>query len=100
MGSEWRDKAQFLSALQSGEVAKSATSWPVFLKVCHLTQSSSRGTLIIKSAAEMAEKVQDKSLAAWTDQKWAFRAHDFERKWVKEGDILTNAIAPGMIVQG
>jgi len=55
---------------------------------------------MVASEQEMAQKIKDNTLVDWTTQKWAFRAHDFERKWVKEGDMLTNAIKPGMIVQG
>lgn len=96
----WHDKEQFVADLKSGTVASRATQWPVFLKACHLTQSSSKGTLIIKSAEEMAKQVEDGTLPQWVDKKWHFRAHDFERPWVKEGDQLTEVLKPGILVQG
>jgi hypothetical protein len=102
LAGEWRSRDAFVEALQGGEVSKLAgdSEWPIFFKACHLTQSSSRGTLIIKDQEKLSAGIEDKSLVDWVDLKWAFRAHDFERVWVREGDMLTNAIQPGILMQG
>ena len=102
LAGEWRSRDAFVDALQGGEVSKLAgdSEWPIFFKACHLTQSSSRGTLIIKDQEKLSAGIEDKSLVDWVDLKWAFRAHDFERVWVREGDMLTNAIQPGVLMQG
>lgn len=99
---EWRSRDSFIKALREGEIVKRAgdSEWPIFFKACHLTQSSSRGTLIVKDPAHLVADTKDGSLVEWVDRKWAFRAHDFERSWVKEGDMLTNAIQPGILMQG
>ena len=31
--------------------------------------------------------------------KWTFRANDFERVWVNEGDALTATLTPGFAIQ-
>merc|ERR1712178_498345 len=88
----WRDKEEFLAQLKDGRLAAHAKAdeWPVFLKACHLTQSSSSGTINIASPEAMAQRAE--SLSEWVEQKWAFRANDFERPWVVEGNMLTDAL--------
>lgn len=78
-------------AFASGAATAGATQWPLFLKACHLTQSSSRGTRAIAAppagAAALAE------LGAWVDAKAAFRPDDFDREWRVEGNELTDYVA-------
>jgi len=98
---QWQSQDKIIDALQSGEVKQLAGGdFPIFLKACHLTQSSSRGTYIISSEEKLDEKVKDKTLESWINQKWNFRANDFERVWVNEGNMLTNAVKPAILVQG
>lgn len=96
----WTDKEQFLGDMKSGAVAARVPDWPIFIKACHLTQSSSKGTIIIKNEEQMKMQLEDGTLPKWVEKKWHFRAHDFDRPWVKEGDQLTDAIKPGILVQG
>jgi len=98
---EWTSKEDFFKVLKAGEVTKLAGGdFPVFFKACHLTQSSSQGTLIISSAEKMAKGIADNSLVEWVEKKWAFRPNDFERVWVNEGNKLTDSITPAILVQG
>merc|ERR1711865_318406 len=95
----WRDQNQMLQSFSNGSFSSAVPTWPVFLKACHLTQSSSKGTRIIKSAEHLSQ-IMSEDLPAWVGEKWAFRAHDFDRPWVKEGDQLTDALVPSFLVQG
>jgi hypothetical protein len=97
---QWKSQQEFVSQLADGSVAKLAQAWPLFVKACHLTQSSSKGTKLLKSPEALQQQVKDNSLAEWVDAKWKFRAHDFERVWVNEGDQLTDSLQPSMLIQG
>lgn len=104
----WRECADLTTALKSPALVnrlykqhrlhkgqQNSTRWPVFLKACHLTQSSSRGTRAVTSAAELASA----DIADWIHEKWDFRANDFEREWQKEGNMLTQDLTPGFLLQ-
>lgn len=97
---QWSSQAKFVSELKDGSVANLTKAWPIFVKACHLTQSSSKGTRLLESADALEMQVADNSMLNWVDTKWKFRAHDFERQWVKEGDQLTDSLQPSMLVQG
>ena len=51
----WDDRERLIAALRSGEAIRSATpaEWPVFIKACHLTQSSSQGTRALKGPEDL-----------------------------------------------
>merc|ERR1719240_2429809 len=90
----WRDKDQFKKDMASGEAYKKAAEWPLFVKVCHLTQSSSRGTQALTSAKDIDEDFMD-----WIDEKWDYRANDWDREWKVEGNEITQGITPGFLLQ-
>ena len=93
----WRNRDEFIARMEAGDMAELAEDWPVFLKACHLTQSSSRGTFNVASKDRMTTSAQ--RITEWVNEKWAFRANDFERPWVNEGNMLTDALQPGILVQ-
>jgi len=92
-------KEALVSALDSETAVPAAraadTAYPAFIKACHLTQSSSRGTFAVANADALASP----ALRDWVDKKWTLRANDFDREWKEEGNELTDSLAPGFLVQ-
>merc|ERR1719502_2265297 len=101
----WNDVDSFKEAVNSGAVAALAEGqptgeqWPMFIKACHLTQSSSSGTMFLKSKADAEEKAASGALDEWIDAKWAYRADDFDRPWRREGNMITDSLTPRFLVQ-
>lgn len=93
---EWDDLSALKSDVYSGKAFQNVTDFPVFWKACHLTQGSAMGTRSMSSIPNASEK---KELAEWFDEKWDFRAHDYERVWVEDGDIITKDIPAGFMLQ-
>eukprot|EP00037_Helgoeca_nana_P027943 m.324736 g.324736 ORF g.324736 m.324736 type:complete len:469 (+) comp27634_c1_seq4:285-1691(+) len=94
---KWDTLEGFVADLRSGALARKVSSWPVFLKTCHLTQGSSASTrpLFKKETEGAAADV----LATWLASKWTYRADDWERPWRKDGNLLTDHLTPGIIIQ-
>lgn len=94
---EWHSLDAMHADVTSGRAFANVSAWPVFFKACHLTQSSSYATRAMKTpptdAAEIAE------LSEWLRSKWEFRANDYERVWVEDGNAITRDVAPGFLLQ-
>jgi len=93
----WPTLEGFVADLRTGHAFDNATAWPVFLKTCHLTQGSSASTRPLFSKAAAVGAAED--LAAWLATKWEYRADDWERPWRKDGNLLTDHLTPGIILQ-
>merc|ERR1711998_383172 len=73
--------------------------WPMFVKACHLTQSSPQGTMFLKSKADLEKKADSGALDKWIDKKWDYRSDDFDRPWRREGNLITDSLTPRFLVQ-
>eukprot|EP00041_Stephanoeca_diplocostata_P027204 m.746217 g.746217 ORF g.746217 m.746217 type:complete len:451 (+) comp23133_c1_seq9:329-1681(+) len=93
----WSTKEAFVQAISDGTAMANATRFPVFLKTCHLTQGSSKSTRPLPSAAWAAENADN--LANWLAEKWEYRADDWERPWRVDGNVLTDHLTPGILLQ-
>jgi len=102
---KWDNLERFIEDMKSGAIEALALKqpegeqWPIFVKATHLTQSSSAATMAIKSPEHLQQKIDSGSLASWVKTKWAYRSNDFDRAWVKEGNMLTDSLTPGLLVQ-
>jgi hypothetical protein len=94
---KWDTLESFVADLRTGDAFRNATTWPVFLKTCHLTQGSSASTRPLFSKAAAVGEAEH--LAKWLASKWVYRADDWERPWRKDGNLLTDHLTPGIILQ-
>jgi len=95
----WRDKAKAIEELKNGaERILGGSRFPVFLKSCHLTQGSSKGTIPVKSLAYLRDSWA--SIERWISYKWQYRSDDWERPWAADMNKLTDVLPPGLLVQG
>lgn len=93
----WDTLEGFVADLRSGAAFANATSWPVFLKTCHLTQGSSASTRPLFSKGSAVGAADE--LTRWLTKKWNYRADDWERPWRIDGNLLTDHLVPGIILQ-
>eukprot|EP00038_Savillea_parva_P009647 m.184917 g.184917 ORF g.184917 m.184917 type:complete len:458 (+) comp16267_c0_seq1:288-1661(+) len=93
----WSTLDSFVKDLRTGAAFRNATAWPVFLKTCHLTQGSSASTRPLFSMSAAVGAADE--LAAWLKTKWDYRADDWERPWREDGNLLTDHLTPGIILQ-
>mmetsp|Transcript_3339 Transcript_3339/g.12090 ORF Transcript_3339/g.12090 Transcript_3339/m.12090 type:complete len:504 (+) Transcript_3339:160-1671(+) len=101
LGSVWRDDQQFVKDMcTSDDTELGISAYPVFVKSCHLTQGSSKGTTMIRSRPQLDQLCTSGQLEKWVEEKWVYRANDWERPWRKEGNMLTDNLKPGFILQG
>lgn len=94
----WDDREKFLADLRSGAMVSGVTKWPVFLKFCHLTQGSAHSVRPVPSAKWLNENVRE--VEAWTNRLWNFQADDWTRPWYAASNALTDAMTPGILLQG
>merc|ERR1711988_1456087 len=99
----WRDldkfKHELPGAVEAVEDLPKWGGWPLFLKACHLTQHSSYGTRLLASKQDFESSWKSGEMQTYIDGKWAFRPHDKDRVWAKEGDIVTASLDPGFLLQ-
>lgn len=98
---KWSTLESFVQDLRAGQAfQKGASMKTVFIKTCHLTQGSSASTRPLAVADYLDGKgpAVDK-LATWLASKWTFRADDWERPWRADGNLLTDHLTPGIILQ-
>lgn len=93
----WTSLPAFLRDLQSGSAFSSVTSWPIFLKTCHLTQGSAGSVRPLPSAAWVQGNWEE--LVNWLWRKWTQRGDDIGRLWTAESNALTDALSPGFMLQ-
>lgn len=93
----WRSLDSLIASVQDGSAFGNVSSWPVFWKACHLTQSSSYATRAIHRPPAPGEETDE--LVAWLKTKWHFRANDVDRVWVDDGNAITRDISPGFMLQ-
>merc|ERR1711906_48725 len=95
----WRDLDKFMEELPGKIEAAGAAAkwggWPMFLKACHLTQHSSYGTRLLASQKDFDSEWGSGEMPSYIEKKWAFRPHDKDRVWAKEGDLVTASLDPG-----
>ena len=73
------------------------SNWPLFIKACHLTQGSLRSVRKVHSAVEVRDKTPH--LLCWLRRMFSTRADDRNRPWTRESNELTDAVAPGFVIQ-
>lgn len=71
--------------------------WPVFLKMCHLTQGVEDSVRRLPSAAWVRASLT--GLAAFVRAKWAHRAYDEDRFFAAASNVLTRDLPPGALLQ-
>ena len=71
--------------------------FPVFMKVCHITQGWAHSTRLLKSYASVA--ASRKELDEWVRNMWEAHANDWERPWATAHNALTDTLAPGVMLQ-
>jgi len=95
----WRVKSKAIQDLtERPEQILGDTKFPVFLKSCHLTQGSSKGTTPVKSLLELKDSWT--WFHRWINAKWQYRSDDWERPWAADMNLLTNTLVPGLLIQG
>ena len=92
----WHTLGELQAAVLDGSAFANVTAWPVFWKACHLTQSSSFATRAMSAKPTPDEAAE---LSEWLAAKWTFRANDYERVWVEDGNAITAGIPPGFMLQ-
>jgi len=76
------------------------SSWPIFVKACHLTQGEARSVRKISTADELSAKAgMLPALGCWLRHTYATRADDRSRPWTRESNELTDVVAPGFVLQ-
>lgn len=106
-----RGKDVLMQDAKSKKLFANVSSWPVFLKSCHLTMGGADGVLRIKNVTNTDQrwvldsetmhrhiKVQD--IAGWLSAKWEMPALDKGRPWEESADILSEHLKPNFILQG
>lgn len=94
----WRDSSsQFLKQILGGTAIEPNASWPVFLKMCHLTQGSEDSVRRLNSHEWMLN--HSKELSSFLEIKWNRRAHDVDRIFKRNSYALTLGLKPGAALQ-
>jgi len=93
----WFSREEVIDDVKSGDAIESMEHWPIFFKAGHLTQRSSLGTFPLSSLEKYHEKKQE--LIRWINDKWDYRSRDVDRPWQVEGDAMTDALTPSILVQ-
>ena len=65
----WYNEASFLEVVQQKQIFETAHKWPMFLKACHLTQSSSKATRTLVDKETTLGEIDD--IAEWIHEKYA-----------------------------
>mmetsp|Transcript_24230 Transcript_24230/g.42891 ORF Transcript_24230/g.42891 Transcript_24230/m.42891 type:complete len:481 (+) Transcript_24230:220-1662(+) len=94
----WDDYKVFTRELFDNKAIPANSSWPNFIKSCHLTQGSSESTKMFKSRKWMHDN--RRKLTKFIEDKWVYRADDWERPWAKDMNKLTDSLTPGIMLQG
>ena len=94
----WASLPGFTRALQNREGSLANTSWPIYLKACHITQGSARSVRSLPSSAWVTEDWDE--LRRWIGTMWARRADDQGRAWTDASNALTDSLSPGFMLQG
>jgi len=89
--------AAVVHALRSGELFVKITKWPIWIKACHLTQGSAKATRMLKSEQWIRDNIDE--LEDWIHAKWVYRADDWQRPWRENGNMLTDTLIPGFMIQ-
>lgn len=94
----WRSSAtEFLEDLFHGRAEDANAEWPIFMKLCHLTQGSEDSVRRLTSRDwVLAERAE---LSKYIEFKWDHRAHDVDRIFSPDGDVLTKGLLPGVVLQ-
>ena len=76
-----------------------SSSYPLFLKCCHLTQASMHSVQRLPSAEWLDSHADE--VRRWATDKWKARADDAWRsaEWRANGNALTNSLVPGFLLQ-
>ena len=95
----WTSKAGFASDLWTRILRQNGSSlqWPLFVKMCHLTQGFAKGTARIPTHSWLVQ--HNEELMSWLEEKWSYRADDRERSWRAAANSLTDTLAPGIMLQ-
>ena len=93
----WHSLDALLADVHDGRAYGNVSDWPIFWKACHLTQSSSYATRSMNARPLPGGETEE--LAGWLKSKWDFRANDYERVWVEDGNVITRDIPPGFLLQ-
>ncbi len=71
--------------------------FPMFMKMCHITQGWQHATRLLKSRASVVANRAE--LEGWVSQLWRAHANDWERPWAAAHNALTDTLGPGVMVQ-
>jgi hypothetical protein len=71
--------------------------FPMYLKMCHLTQGWQRATRRLKSREEL--EANRAEVEDWIGKLWAVHPDDWERPWAAAHNMLTDTLSPGALVQ-
>jgi len=93
----WTDHRNFTADMRSGAAVRDVTTWPIFIKFCHLTQGSARSVRAVPSAKWLADNIEE--LEGWVSEKWTMKANDWTRPWHESSNALTDVAPPGVFLQ-
>ncbi|KAL3916553.1 MAG: hypothetical protein SGPRY_006771 [Prymnesium sp.] len=92
----WRDSAHE-AALGVEARLGSAGPWPLFLKMCHLTQGPEDSVRQLPSPKWTRERLG--AVDTFLSSKWNHKAHDADRFLAPQMDRLTTTLSPGAMLQ-
>jgi len=94
----YHDRKDLYAALNKIKASSPMYNYPLFLKGCHLTQGSDRGT--VPAFARNFTQVNFKRyLIPWVDAKWDQRPQDRDRPWTDVMNRLLARLEPGIAIQ-
>jgi hypothetical protein len=93
----WYDSPTHALHELTSMVDRGNVSWPIFLKMCHLTQGVEDSVRRLKSAEWVRTHRED--LARYIEEKWMHQADDANRIFYREANALTDVIKPGLMLQ-
>ncbi|KAL1500705.1 hypothetical protein AB1Y20_013352 [Prymnesium parvum] len=93
----WRGSPAEVRAALLGMAADGGVAWPLYLKMCHLTQGPEDSVRQLRSAAWTARHIDD--VEAFVASKWARRAHDADRFLANAMDAITSGLRAGAMAQ-
>lgn len=94
---QYTDLSLLSSAWDSDTVFPFNQTFPVVVKSCHITQGIMRSTMVLPTAQYVRDN--KKFIKDWFEEKWNVRPDDWTRPWYREGNEITQQLAPGIFFQ-
>eukprot|EP00930_Biecheleria_cincta_P045585 TRINITY_DN31420_c0_g1_i1.p1 TRINITY_DN31420_c0_g1~~TRINITY_DN31420_c0_g1_i1.p1 ORF type:complete len:482 (+),score=95.76 TRINITY_DN31420_c0_g1_i1:43-1488(+) len=94
----WRNSPEeFTRDLLQQLVPSNETSWPMFAKICHLTQGIEDSVRRLRSPEWVLEHREE--LESFVKLKWYKTTNDADRVFAQDSNALSRKLQPGMVLQ-